>query len=637
MGEMMESDSGARNLQEKQILHDDCEVRKIRLSDEREELVAEALQEVRDQVFGQQQQDEQLTDNQLQTPKTKLRAIEDIKSSIVPAETDVYDDLFHYIQKLEQTWTSSTLAARAQQHRPTHTDLGIDAWDLMNDTHSLPHRIAFLNGLAEAVEKRVTTKVAAYTTTASGLYGVRKDILPWIQYHTELGVSKFYVLYDGHDEEAVFALSHIKHVKLIFVQGPHASAVDIEEFKQWGKKHIQWGGKPGNFQLMVKQGYGTKEALRMAQEAGWEWMVHIDPDEFLRPGAPNGFSVASVLGQQPNHVSSLRFMNYEGQPESGDVVNKFEQVTLFRTHKLFVTPEAYYHRNKLKLGDNRSYLVLYANGKSAVRVDAPGVRQLGPHFFRGSDDPRWITPQNPKGEWRDAVSNDTVILHYAYSQLQDVTGKAERSCPQEYVDAARAGDREKVKECFVIDFDQDAFMAAATGEPEEVEDFFFSRMVLSEGSRVRCKNGHGEQGWCILEDINHLKQLIQHTGLTRRFFEPKIILRSHERVIKLLIDMYPPQTVQKNRPKVDLSIDVVGPKLSQEHDTYKNFIASAQQDAELQSIWNSAHEKTYSQFEQLHIYWGGKWQPGKNMQETATMLFGQQRGIFNQLNFEKAT
>ncbi len=34
--------------------------------------------------------------------------------------------------------------------------------------------------------------------------------------------------------------------------------------------------------------------------------------------------------------------------------------------------------------DPAAFLMLYANGKSAVRVDAPGVHHLGPHFFSGS-------------------------------------------------------------------------------------------------------------------------------------------------------------------------------------------------------------------------------------------------------------
>lgn len=116
-------------------------------------------------------------------------------------------------------------------------------------------------------------------------------------------------------------------------------------------------------------------------------------------------------------------------------------------HKHFITPEAHYWRQKYKLGDSAgrrrewwpfrncgeqlavdksgdaltsccvpdlhapctaqanlllplscaslplpspppAFLTLYANGKSAVRVDAPGVRHLGPHFFLGDASPR---------------------------------------------------------------------------------------------------------------------------------------------------------------------------------------------------------------------------------------------------------
>lgn len=213
------------------------------------------------------------------------------------------------------------------------------------------------------------------------------------------------------------------------------------------------------------------------------------PHSFLTPSSPS----TDVLSRQPPHIPAVRFMNFEGQPEAGEQANRFEQVTLFRVHKHFITPEAFRYRSQFKLGDSAAFLYLYANGKSAVRVDAPGVRHSGPHFFTGDPSPRWQSPDNPAGTWVDAVSDDSVVLHYAYSYLSDVEAKARRSCPDQYLAAALAGDRSLVKQrCFVIDFDVDAYMAASQGAGA-VADFFYTRNVLSEGVPVKCTHPTGKQ------------------------------------------------------------------------------------------------------------------------------------------------
>ena len=73
------------------------------------------------------------------------------------------------------------------------------------------------------------------------------------------------------------------------------------------------------------------------------------------------------------------------------------QVTLFRVHQHHVSPEAYQLRSGLKLGDNLTFLLLYANGKSGVRV-MPGVSQLGPHYFTGPPSQRRVSaPLCPAG------------------------------------------------------------------------------------------------------------------------------------------------------------------------------------------------------------------------------------------------
>jgi hypothetical protein len=93
-----------------------------------------------------------------------------------------------------------------------------------------------------------------------------------------------------------------------------------------------------------------------------------------------------------------------------------------------------------KQGHADAWLHLYTNGKSAVRPDAPGVTQGGPHVFLGPADKRWATPDNPHGLWHPAISSSTLVLHYAYTTPGDVAVKAGRSCPENVVEAVLAGD-----------------------------------------------------------------------------------------------------------------------------------------------------------------------------------------------------
>lgn len=67
------------------------------------------------------------------------------------------------------------------------------------------------------------------------------------------------LLYDGQDAEAVALLGGIRHVTLIHIHPPFASPADAAKFGLYAASagevsSKQWGGQPGNFQLMVKQG-----------------------------------------------------------------------------------------------------------------------------------------------------------------------------------------------------------------------------------------------------------------------------------------------------------------------------------------------------------------------------------------------
>lgn len=406
--------------------------------------------------------------------------------------------------------------------------------DRMDELESIPHRVSFTNQLKKIVNPTPHTRVCFVTVTSANLMGVRQELLPWIQYHTEIGVEKFYLFYDGSDTKALEVLDSIDVVKVIPIRVPLVDETLKHQLERWSKWHRQWGHRPGNYELMVKQTFAITLAIQLAREENMDWIMHIDPDELFVAESESSYSIADVLGRQHPYVSSVRFMNNEATPEYEMIKNRFDEVSLFRVHKNFLTSSANLQRAKARLGDNRSYLNLYVNGKSAARVDAPGLRQVGPHMFRGDASQRWVTPDNMRGEWRDIISNTSVVLHYAYCQESDIVAKAERSCPPEYRMAAVAGDRNKTKDCFVLDFDQDAYHVAATGDPEAVRKFFLSRMVMQQGAALRCAV-NDQKGFCLLEDIEEYKSTLLRYGLLKRYHFPHHVLRSQERSIRAMM------------------------------------------------------------------------------------------------------
>eukprot|EP00958_Prasinococcus_capsulatus_P013138 scaffold1328_cov394-Prasinococcus_capsulatus_cf.AAC.24 len=177
-------------------------------------------------------------------------------------------------------------------------------------------------------------------------------------------------------------------------------------------------------------------------------------------------------------VDTVLFMNHEGIPETDTVEDRFREVTLFKPAKRFSpkvgsgfeefvsTHADAYINSYLQMQDKPyeyDYPVphhnLYANGKSAARVTRK-LRPSGPHEFSG----------------HQAKSNDSAILHYAYSRFEDVSEKPLRSCPH-LQQAAINGDKKALDTCFVLPFDIDVYVAAATKNETELRRWFQSKVM----------------------------------------------------------------------------------------------------------------------------------------------------------------
>lgn len=78
-----------------------------------------------------------------------------------------------------------------------------------------------------------------------------------LQYHAALGVSRLYLLYDGDDAGVVEALGSLARVEVMMVGGSLAEEAEVVDYGLYLSRHDnndQWRGRPGNYELMIKQG-----------------------------------------------------------------------------------------------------------------------------------------------------------------------------------------------------------------------------------------------------------------------------------------------------------------------------------------------------------------------------------------------
>ncbi|GBF98049.1 glycosyltransferase-like [Raphidocelis subcapitata] len=395
--------------------------------------------------------------------------------SLSAPEEDALAGLASYYAGALATAVPDWATAAARQERPDATAAALAhrgaPADADDGPAALSARVAFAQQLMERAAAETPCAVALHTTWSGDAHALARQLLPWLSYHAALGVSRLYLLYDGDDPAVVEALAPAPRVELMLAGGRLAEASEAADYEAYLARHEGGGGSwrqlRGAYGRLIKQAYGATRALNVARDDGAAWLLSLEADELLHPAGDGGLSIAPELCGAPGHVPALRFMNAEAVPEGrGAWDHPFEGITLFRAHAHAAPAASQPWRAMFKQGHNSAWLHHYANGRSAVRVDAPGVHQAGPHLFAGPPHPRWATPSNARGRWQASVSPATAVLHYAYASPAEVALEANRSgCPREAAEAARRGDFGPARACFALDFELRAFLVASGADP----------------------------------------------------------------------------------------------------------------------------------------------------------------------------
>jgi hypothetical protein len=242
-------------------------------------------------------------------------------------------------------------------------------------------------------------------------------------------------------------------------------------------------------------------------------------------------------------VDVVRFMNYEGVPEWGDVQRPFSEITLFKPSPEATSTEIRPLRHTWTVGRAKTHTQLYTNGKSAGRIRKSEIRksrrheddlhddpetgtttcyleEFGPHDFQCRQRPssafspslspssprvtgiRWELPTSERAPSRTNTittttttnnnnNNNTrrltypglVVLHYPYSSPAAVVAKGRRpdACP----------DGRDLSECIYMPADRNAFLAAHLGA-KAAEDHWWGAWPLVDGSWISCGDDYGD-------------------------------------------------------------------------------------------------------------------------------------------------
>lgn len=228
-------------------------------------------------------------------------------------------------------------------------------------------------------------RIAFTVTTAESV----AQIKVWLAYHRAIGVSIFFLFVEGQagSEASMAALREEPGVQIIpkdeDLAARHAASHVWHE--SWLSAFFD---KPCNHELFVTQSLNMEIGIRMARDAGADWLLHVDTDELIYPGGTRDYSLQEVLGRVPQNVDLLVFPNYESLAERPDVEDPFAEVSLFKRNYAHVYSDLYFKSYGDVARGNPNYFTTYGNGKSAARV-VDGLRPNGAHRWHNYD-------RNPK-------------------------------------------------------------------------------------------------------------------------------------------------------------------------------------------------------------------------------------------------
>lgn len=224
----------------------------------------------------------------------------------------------------------------------------------------------------------------------------------YIKYHHAIGFEHFFLFFDDPEDPALKQFSDLPHITAI----PNDEVLH-QRWKWTNLYQTDYIRKSLNEHL-ARQLLNTELAISWAMKMGMQWLLHIDVDELFY--SPDHHTVEQHFQSLYDQGFRLvRYVNYEGVPESAGIQNYFKEVTLFKKNPWILPDKKLGTKEKEIIKDipqvpDELFFNFYGNGKSAAYL-CNGLMPQGPHGFH--------LPEDPPGNLSDPYnSEDFIILHY---------------------------------------------------------------------------------------------------------------------------------------------------------------------------------------------------------------------------------
>jgi hypothetical protein len=233
---------------------------------------------------------------------------------------------------------------------------------------------------------------AALVTTLRDAGAMLESFVAW---HLALGFERLFLFFDDpHDPDLPRLAAH-----------PRITAIPYDDALRRA-----WTALPDypalsgfiDSEVIARQVRNMGVAMDLARRQGLDWLLHIDVDELFF--SPN--ETIAALFAPGQAFDTIQFPNFEAVPEASEITDPFRAVDLFKIPASF-NPGPFTAEGEALLRATTQLqpgfrFHFYSNGKSAVRLAAPGMRPGGVHSF-----------SRTVGETRTAPVPAAYVLHYA--------------------------------------------------------------------------------------------------------------------------------------------------------------------------------------------------------------------------------